>query len=73
MAAHIKRHGRRKLLLFACLHSLLLAYSSTPQLRRYFPAIRIHFFRILSETEDPQRQLNKQAEGQTAYAEMDCC
>lgn len=44
VAAHIKRHGRRKLLHVACLPTLSLASSSILLPRRSCAAIRTYFF-----------------------------
>lgn len=52
LAAYIKGQGRRKLLLFACLFSLLLASLSILMMRQSFTVVKIYFFQILTQTED---------------------
>lgn len=55
MASHILGHGKRKLLLFTCLPSLLLASSSILLLRHSCTGVRTYFLRILTWTEDQLR------------------
>lgn len=52
VAVCTKGQGRKKLLLFACLSSLLLSSSSTLLMRHSFTVDKIYFFQILTQTEE---------------------
>lgn len=54
VAAHIKGHGRRRILLSVCLFLLSLPSSTKLLLRYFFAHIRTNFSGIPMETEDQQ-------------------